>query len=185
MAFNRICTSVYRIYVICMAFGRMLCGKHHMLGFHPQSPERGRPRRRFEHGITFYLNLYVNLPCPREMGNAAITYTLPSERKTYTNPLQFKSFWGCRDLFSKRSRVVPRKHGVTGKPLCQKGFPRYHLLPSAPFPRFPASFSPRRQKQTDFSTVLLPFSHRPRCIISAKDRALPSPREKKKGRTRK
>ena len=113
------------------------------------------------------------------------TCQLPSERKTYTNTLQFKSFWGCRDLFSKRSRVVPRKHGVTGKPLCQKGFPRYHLLPSSPFPRFPASFSPRRQKQTDFSTVLLPFSHRPRCIISAKDRALPSPREKKKGRTRK
>ena len=117
--------------------------------------------------------------------SAAKIYKLPSERKSCPNTLQFKSFWGCRDLFSKRSRVVPRKHGVTGKPLCQKGFPRYHLLPSSPFPRFPASFSPRRQKQTDFSTVLLPFSHRPRCIISAKDRALPSPREKKKGRTRK
>ena len=33
-------------------------------------------------------------------------YTLPSERKTHINTLQFKSFWGCGDLFSKRSRVV-------------------------------------------------------------------------------
>lgn len=114
MAFNRICTSVYRIYVICMAFGRMPCGKHHMLGFHPQSPERGRPRRRFEHGITFYLNLYVNLPCPREMGNAHFSnvkpvpersteiYSLSSEIKTHTNTIQFKSFLGVQGPFFKK-----------------------------------------------------------------------------------
>ena len=120
MAFNRICTSVYRIYVICMAFGRMPCGKHHMLGFHPQSPERGRPRRHFEHGITFYLNLYVNLPCPREMGNAHFSNVRPvsakysktyklsadfkcsSERKSCPNTPQFKRFWRFQGPFFKR-----------------------------------------------------------------------------------
>lgn len=69
--------------------------------------------------------------------------------------------------------------GVRETPFCKRGFPGICSL----IFRRPAR--PRRQKQTDFSAVLLPFSHRPRCIISAKDRALPSPREKKKGRTRK
>ena len=108
------------------------------------------------------------VPAARLSSSAKLVSYLPRERPT---PIPFSS-----KFFEE---------GLRGTPLCQKGFPRYHLLPSSPFPRFPASFSPRRQKQTDFSTVLLPFSHRPRCIISAKDRALPSPREKKKGRTRK
>ena len=56
-----------------------------MLGFHPQSPERRRPRRRFEHGITFYLNLYVNLPCPREMGNAHFSNVKPMPVKYSDN----------------------------------------------------------------------------------------------------
>ena len=59
-------------------------------------------------------------------------YSLSSERKTHTNPVQFKSFWGCGDLFSKRSRIVPRKHGVRGKPLfLKRGFPGY--FPSSSF----------------------------------------------------
>ena len=49
------------------------------------------------HSITFSLNLYVHLLCPREMGNAHFSnvkpvlvkhseiYKLPSERKTNTN----------------------------------------------------------------------------------------------------
>ena len=70
------------------------------------------PRRG--HGITFYLNLYVNLPCPREMGNAHFSnvkpvpersteiYSLPSEIKTHTNTIQFKSFWGVQGPFFKK-----------------------------------------------------------------------------------
>ena len=82
------------------------------------------------------LYLHVCLPCPREMGNAHFSnvkpvpersteiYRLPSEIKTHTNTVQFKSFWGCGDLFSKRSRIVPFTHGGSGGlPFVKRGSP--------------------------------------------------------------
>ena len=54
------------------AFLRMPCRSFICWGFHPQAPERGRPRGR---SVKYSEN-----------------YTIPSERKTYTNTLQFKNF---------------------------------------------------------------------------------------------
>ena len=60
------------------------------------------------------LYLHVCLPCPREMGNAHFSnvkpvpersteiYSLPSEIKTHTNTIQFKSFWGVQGPFFKK-----------------------------------------------------------------------------------
>ncbi len=74
-------------------------------GLCPLHPGRGRPRGR---SVKYSEN-----------------YTLPSERKTYTNTLQFKNFW--------KLPGEARKHGVTGKsPFCKKGFPRSFLFPYPP-----------------------------------------------------
>ncbi len=115
MAFNRTCTSVYRIYVICMAFGRMPCKALYMLGLRPK-PERGlcplHPGRAVPAAILLSVAKYVRY--------------LPRERYT---PILFSL-----KVFGS-FRAKPASMGSRGNPLCQKGFPRYHLLPSSPFPR--------------------------------------------------
>ena len=72
------------------------------------------------HSITFSLNLYVHLLCPREMGNAHFSNVRPvsakysktyklsadfkcsSERKSCPNTPQFKRFWRFQEPFFKR-----------------------------------------------------------------------------------
>ena len=64
ITFFRICTSIYRIYVICMAFLKMPCGEYYMLGFHPLHPE---------HSITF-------------SGNCTFTCCVPENDALHHSP---------------------------------------------------------------------------------------------------
>ena len=106
-------------------------------GFHPQSPERGRPRRRFEHGITFYLNLYVNLPCPRE--------------KLTPIPFSLKVFGGAGTFFQKGPASFPASMGSRGSPFVKRGSPGIIFFRH---PRSPVS--PHRSLRADRSRRIFP-----------------------------
>ena len=114
-----------------MAFSECHARSIRCWGFHPQSPpETSSPEHSitFSGTCTFTCcvpendakhhspktirsySFWDSVPCTPGVDapagvllSAAKIYKLPSERKPCPNTIPFKSFWGCRDLFSKRS----------------------------------------------------------------------------------
>ena len=119
ITFFRICTFTYRVREISTAFFRTPCGSFICWGVAPK-PQRGlRPLNTALHSaeIARLLAVFPSLTqcvklqsqfeliawgftpnplsgqCPQPyLLSIAIIYTIPSERKTYTNTIQFKNF---------------------------------------------------------------------------------------------
>ncbi len=157
MAFNRICTSVYRIYVICMAFGRMLCGKLIICwGFTPNPLSGDAPGRTVKFGCNTIEQL------------SEIPFSLKVFGKGRGNPLCKK---GVSPVSVPSYSVAPRAAPPEGDGFFRRAFAvfapsaMYNIRkrPRAPSPREKRKDVPEMSKSTSSKPNPWSLSYRLRC----------------------